>query len=68
MENENIEETQNASTEDVNNEEQNGQEETTDWKAEALKAKAILQRKEKKLQELLSLRMYQHIGIIIGCS
>lgn len=50
--NENVEETQNTSTEDANNE--NSAEDTTDWKAEALKNKAILERKEKKLQEFLS--------------
>lgn len=50
--NEQIEETQESSTEDVNNETQeNGQEETKDWKAEALKYKAIAERKDKKLQE-----------------
>ncbi len=49
--NEQIEETQDTSAEDVKDE---TQEDTTDWKAEALKNKAILERKEKKLQELIS--------------
>jgi len=49
--NEQIEETQESSTEDVNNEETQGQEETRDWKAEALKYKAIAERKDKKLQQ-----------------
>lgn len=51
MENEITEETQEASTEDVKTEDNQGQEETKDWKAEALKYKAIAERKDKKLQE-----------------
>lgn len=54
MENEQIEETQDeetqeTSTEDVKTEEQ-GEENTKDWKAEALKYKAIAERKDKKLK------------------
>jgi len=51
MENETIEETQETSTEDVNIENTQGAEDTKDWKAEALKFKAIAERKEKKLQQ-----------------
>lgn len=51
MENETIEETQDSSTEDVNIETNEGAEDTKDWKAEALKFKAIAERKDKKLQQ-----------------
>lgn len=52
MENETIEETQETATdaEQVETQE-DSQEETKDWKAEALKYKAIAERKDKKLQE-----------------
>jgi len=50
-EQETTEEVVDSSTEDVKDEEQSGDEDTKDWKAEALKYKAIADRKEKKLQE-----------------
>lgn len=45
-----VETTEATSTEDVNIETNEGGEDTKDWKAEALKYKAIAERKDKKLQ------------------
>jgi len=49
--NDNLDESQDTSSEDVKDEEQTSEENTKDWKAEALKYKAIAERSEKKLQQ-----------------